>query len=390
MLFRSNKPPLKNYLNIRTVNTALNSSHIGRLSEAGGGIRRVVAESIKKQIENQMGANGINGVARYLQLANRTPRIGHIPSLGDIDRAIMKDLKQQIGIYFVNVTNSTIVPNWVPANLRPRINGRGPSYAVSEISKAKGKNIPREVLQARLARSAAIADTYLEALRRIHVEPQPALPVLIQGVKELLAQGGLKNAGNYNLNTRNIIEAVKRNKNEPTLQVYQKLLNKFGNGPNITAKAILHTIAANNALNNKKDLVKTSINTESIEALKLSLREKITVKDEREKILIASRDNLAQKESDLRESEQKRLQIEQGVHPIRDRLEQSRLNEQESIVQHMTRLSSNGHKVIVSNSYCPTTVKLYQAFTQHIIQAPRSISAKASSRGMINEILAIT
>jgi chromosome segregation protein len=86
----------------------------------------------------------------------------------------------------------------------------------------------------------------------------------------------------------------------------------------------------NKALNNKKDSAKASIDTEIIEALQLSLRKKITVKDEREKILIASRDNLVQKETDLRECEQKRLQTEQAVHPIRDKLEQSRLNEQES------------------------------------------------------------
>jgi len=86
----------------------------------------------------------------------------------------------------------------------------------------------------------------------------------------------------------------------------------------------------NNALNNKKDIAKASINTEHVDALQTSLREKLTVKDEREKVLIASRDNLAQKETDLRESEQKRLQTEQAVHPIRDKLEQSRLNEQES------------------------------------------------------------
>ena len=86
----------------------------------------------------------------------------------------------------------------------------------------------------------------------------------------------------------------------------------------------------NNVLNNKKDLAKASINTEHIDMLQATLREKLTVKDEREKILIASRDNLAQKETDLRESEQKRLQTEQAVHPIRDKLEQSRLNEQES------------------------------------------------------------
>ncbi len=66
------------------------------------------------------------------------------------------------------------------------------------------------------------------------------------------------------------------------------------------------------------------------------------------------------------------------------------LNEQQLIVQHMTRLSGNGHNVVVSNSYCPTTVQLYQGFKQHIIQAPRNISAKVSSRGMIDEILVTT
>ena len=107
------------------------------------------------------------------------------------------------------------------------------------------------------------------------------------------------------------------------LKIIDNKINELNNRVNLLTKD-------NNTLNNKKDLAKASINTESIEALQLSLREKITVKDEREKILIASRDNLAQKETDLRESEQKRLQTEQAVHPIRDKLEQSRLNEQES------------------------------------------------------------
>ena len=107
------------------------------------------------------------------------------------------------------------------------------------------------------------------------------------------------------------------------LKIIDNKINELNNRINILTED-------NNILNNKKDLAKASINIESIEALQLSLREKITVKDEREKILIASRDNLAQKETDLRESEQKRLQTEQAVHPIRDKLEQSRLNEQES------------------------------------------------------------
>ena len=127
-------------------------------------------------------------------------------------------------------------------------------------------------------------------------------------------------------------ESARKHVNEAEIQLQESHFNLkiIGNKINELNNRINLLTEDNNALNNKKDLVKTSINTESIEALKLSLREKITVKDEREKILIASRDNLAQKETDLRESEQKRLQTEQAVHPIRDKLEQSRLNEQES------------------------------------------------------------
>ena len=107
------------------------------------------------------------------------------------------------------------------------------------------------------------------------------------------------------------------------LKIINNKINELTNRFNILTED-------NSALNNKKDLAMASIDTQIIETLQLSLREKITIKDEREKILIASRDNLAQKEIDLRECEQKRLQTEQAVHPIRDKLEQSRLNEQES------------------------------------------------------------
>ncbi len=107
------------------------------------------------------------------------------------------------------------------------------------------------------------------------------------------------------------------------LKIINNKINELTNRFNILTED-------NSALKNKKDLAMASIDTQIIETLQLSLREKITIKDEREKILIASRDNLAQKEIDLRECEQKRLQTEQAVHPIRDKLEQSRLNEQES------------------------------------------------------------
>ena len=107
------------------------------------------------------------------------------------------------------------------------------------------------------------------------------------------------------------------------MKIIDNKINELNNRINLLSED-------NNVLNTKKETAKASINTESVDALQVTLREKLIVKEEREKILIASRDNLAQKETDLRESEQKRLQAEQAVHPIRDKLEQARLNEQES------------------------------------------------------------
>ena len=127
-------------------------------------------------------------------------------------------------------------------------------------------------------------------------------------------------------------ESARKNVNEAEIQLQEshfnlKIINNKINELNNRVNILSHE---NHTLNNKKDLTKSSMNTESIDAFQITLREKLSVKDEREKILIVSRDNLAQKETDLRESEQKRLQTEQAVHPIRDKLEQSRLNEQES------------------------------------------------------------
>lgn len=130
----------------------------------------------------------------------------------------------------------------------------------------------------------------------------------------------------------------------------------------------LHKLTEENSiLNAKKDLAKASINIEIIEAMQLSLREKITLKDEKEKILIASRDNLAQKETDLRESEQKRLQTEQAAHPIRDKLEQSRLNEQESKLlfeqfQNEINESQLNEMVLLESITEKTTVKDVQEY----------------------------
>ena len=65
------------------------------------------------------------------------------------------------------------------------------------------------------------------------------------------------------------------------------------------------------------------------------------------------------------------------------------LAEQIELEEWMENLSKKGHTVITSNSMCPTTKRLYRNYETHTIQVRRSIGAKASSRGMVDEIIAI-
>lgn len=50
--------------------------------------------------------------------------------------------------------------------------------------------------------------------------------------------------------------------------------------------------------------------------------------------------------------------------------------------------NGRGARVIVSNSWCDATIELYDKWNRVAISAPRNLSAKASSRGTISELVA--
>lgn len=67
-----------------------------------------------------------------------------------------------------------------------------------------------------------------------------------------------------------------------------------------------------------------------MEGLKTNLERALNLKQQRESALAEARDQLAQAESALQDQERNRMQSEQMLHPMRDKLEQSRLQEQEA------------------------------------------------------------
>lgn len=62
--------------------------------------------------------------------------------------------------------------------------------------------------------------------------------------------------------------------------------------------------------------------------------------------------------------------------------------DQERLVDLAKSIKAEGHHVFLSNSYCNTTLNLYKDFTVEEIEVRRNISAKASSRGIVKEIVA--
>ena len=76
------------------------------------------------------------------------------------------------------------------------------------------------------------------------------------------------------------------------------------------------------------DEISSMLSAAKMEGLQQSLQNAILDKQEKEKSLMGTRDALAQFEQNLQQSERFRIQIEQLIHPMRDKLEQARLQEQ--------------------------------------------------------------
>jgi chromosome segregation protein len=77
------------------------------------------------------------------------------------------------------------------------------------------------------------------------------------------------------------------------------------------------------------DEIVTMLNAAKMEGLQQSLQTAVIDKQEKEKKLVEVRDAMAQFEQTLQDRERFRIQIEQLIHPMRDKLEQARLLEQE-------------------------------------------------------------
>ncbi len=84
------------------------------------------------------------------------------------------------------------------------------------------------------------------------------------------------------------------------------------------------------SLINKKKEAEALLDAAKMEGLKVNLGAAIGLKQARETSLAAARDAMAGAENELQANERNRMQNEQILHPLRDKLEQARLQEQQA------------------------------------------------------------
>ncbi|PPD54452.1 MAG: chromosome segregation protein SMC [Methylotenera sp.] len=131
----------------------------------------------------------------------------------------------------------------------------------------------------------------------------------------------------------------------------------------------------------QKELEQTLLLT-PMDTLKANLVEAINIKQNREASLARARDHLAEQEQVLQNHERARMQNEQQLHPLRDHLEQHRLNEQEARLtfeQCQAGLLENGQDEIVLAASLSE-----QAKVSDLVRKSNQIQQEINALGAVN------
>jgi chromosome segregation protein len=125
--------------------------------------------------------------------------------------------------------------------------------------------------------------------------------------------------------SRNQLHALERTYQEKTFNI--KLNN---NNINDLNNKINHLLEENNSLKLRCNEVESTLTATRMEALKANLEAALNHKQQQERLLATARNKMSECEQALQQQERTRMQNEQLLHPLRDKLEASRLSEQEA------------------------------------------------------------
>ena len=124
---------------------------------------------------------------------------------------------------------------------------------------------------------------------------------------------------------RNHLQAIERAHQEKSFNL--KLNN---NNINDLNSKINHLLEENSALKLRHNEVDATLTATKMETLKANLEAALNQKQLQEKLLADARNQMSECEAALLQQERSRMQNEQLLHPLRDKLEASRLAEQEA------------------------------------------------------------
>ena len=143
--------------------------------------------------------------------------------------------------------------------------------------------------------------------------------------EKLLAETNKQVAESAFNEARNLLQTLERTHQEKTFNL--KLNNNNINELNIK---INHLLEENIALKLRCNEVEVTLAATKMETLKTNLEIALNVKQQHEQWLIEARNKMSECEQALQQQERSRMQNEQLLHPLRDKLEASRLAEQEA------------------------------------------------------------
>jgi chromosome segregation protein len=176
----------------------------------------------------------------------------------------------------------------------------------------------------------ALAEDKLLQLKAESVPKERLIEDLAQSLLQLKNEKSVadtnkkENESSFN-EARNQLQIMERTFQEKSFNL--KLNNNNISELNIK---INHLIEGDASLKLRCDEVVATLAATKMESLKANLEAALNHKQQQEQLLIAARNQMSECEAALQQHERTRMQNEQLLHPVRDKLEASRLAEQES------------------------------------------------------------
>jgi chromosome segregation protein len=176
----------------------------------------------------------------------------------------------------------------------------------------------------------ALADDKLLKLEAESVAKEQLIEDITQSLLQLQNEKSIADTNKKKIESsfneaRNQLQAMER-----TFQ--EKSFNLKLNNNNISElnSKIKHLLEESAGLKLRFNEVEATLAATKMEALKANLEAALNHKQQQEQLLIAARNQMSECEVALQQHERTRMQNEQLLHPLRDKLEASRLAEQES------------------------------------------------------------